>query len=92
MNLMDFSRQRPAKSPLVTIHWPAEAPIAVIGGQWRRLENGWIEAIYYDKEELEICIRLSQWLKEWEEEEADQNVVGVSEQPDLQTFSQPDLL
>lgn len=65
---MDFSQQRPAKLALVTIHWPADAPVAVVAGRWRRLENGSIEATYNDREELEICINLSQWLKEWAEE------------------------
>ena len=87
MNLMDFSQQRQARSPLVTIHWPANASIAVVAGRWRRLENSQIEASYHDKDELEICIILSQWLKEWKEE-LSQNIVGTKESADPQKCSQ----
>ncbi len=76
LSLLTFSQQstpeapaRPAKRQFpVTMHWPADAQIAVIGGQWRRLNNGEIEATYNDIEELRFCITVSQWLKEWESE------------------------
>lgn len=54
------------QAPLVKILWPAEAAVATIGGQWRRLADGRIEALYYTQEELALSIRLIQWLKEWE--------------------------
>lgn len=72
MNLLGFVQQpindpapepeaAPAPAFPITITWPAGAPIAAIGGQWRRLEDGRIETVFYTKEELEICITLSKW-------------------------------
>lgn len=33
---------------------------------WRKLPGGEIEATYHSKEELELALRLTEWLKEWE--------------------------
>ncbi len=41
----------------VTIRWPADAPIATIGGQWKRLPDGRIEATF-TPEQLELCLRV----------------------------------
>jgi hypothetical protein len=37
----------------------------VVGGQWRRLKSGQIEATYHTLQELELGITVSAWLKEW---------------------------
>ena len=49
----------------VKIIWPPAAKIAVVGGQWRRLKSGQIEATYHTLQELELGITVSDWLKEW---------------------------
>lgn len=74
MNLLDFVQQpidtpEPAPAPAgsrfpITIIWPADAPLAAIVGQWHRLEDGRIETIFYDKEELRTCIDLIQMIRE----------------------------
>jgi hypothetical protein len=57
--------QPPPRRWPVKIIWPAEAKIAVVGGQWRRLKSGQIEATYHTLQELELGITVSAWLKEW---------------------------
>lgn len=49
----------------VTITWPPGAAVAVIGGQWRRLPDGRIEAIYLSLPELRTAITLTQYAREW---------------------------
>lgn len=49
----------------VTITWPAGGPVAVIGGQWRRLPDGRIEAVYHSLPELRSSITLTQYAREW---------------------------
>jgi len=34
--------------------------------RWRKLPGGEIEATYHGKEELELALMLTKWLKEWE--------------------------
>jgi len=48
----------------VVLVWPADAKIAVINGQWRRLEDGRIEAIYHDRDELAWCIETTRLLRQ----------------------------
>lgn len=48
--------------PLV-IRWPAEAEIATIGGQWRRLPDGRIEATYANAEELKLCLEITRCIR-----------------------------
>lgn len=64
------------KSTEHIILWPAEARVAVIGGQWRRLPDGRIEAVYTDKSELALCLTLSQWIKEWDAEPTAEKIQG----------------
>ncbi|MCQ3976147.1 MAG: hypothetical protein DPW09_22190 [Anaerolineae bacterium] len=48
--------------PLV-IRWPAEAEIATIGGQWRRLPDGQLEATYANAEELKLCLEITRCIR-----------------------------
>jgi len=51
------------------IIWPAGAEwIGVIGDQWRRLDDGRIEAWYMDENELFWSVTMSKWFKEFEAE------------------------
>jgi hypothetical protein len=59
--LLQASRPSP-DSPLV-IRWPAEAEIATIGGQWRRLPDGQIEATYANAEELKLCLDITRCIR-----------------------------
>lgn len=52
----------PRSFPL-TIHWPAGVPLAT-GQHWRRLEDGCIEATYQDREELELALLITAWIRE----------------------------
>ncbi len=45
------------------IIWPAAAPLATVGGQWRRLSNGQIEASYNNAEELALCLELMEMMQ-----------------------------
>lgn len=47
----------------VVLVWPADAKIAVIHGQWHRLEDGRIEAIYNNREELTWCVETTKLLR-----------------------------
>ena len=52
-------KPRPARFPLRLRIPPERATLpglAVINGQWRRLEDGSIEAVFNDREELDTCI------------------------------------
>jgi hypothetical protein len=40
----------------ITLRWPANSPVGVISGQWRRLDSGEVEAVYRSYEELLWCI------------------------------------
>lgn len=66
----------PAASPQPgfphVILWPAGTPLAAVGGKWRRLEDGQIEATYDTCEELEVCIFVMQALREAGPVEAEQ--------------------
>lgn len=53
----------PPSFPL-TILWPADLPVAVIAGRWRRLEDGMIEATYNSQEELRLALELTRLAKE----------------------------
>jgi hypothetical protein len=44
-----------AKYP-VTLVWPASALVATIGGQWQRLDDGRIEAVYNSPDELAVAM------------------------------------
>jgi hypothetical protein len=46
----------------VALVWPANAKIAVISDQWRRLEDGRIEATYNDRDELAWCMEATRLL------------------------------
>jgi hypothetical protein len=46
----------------VALVWPADAKVAVISGQWRRLEDDRIEATYNDRDELAWCIETTRLL------------------------------
>ena len=61
--------------PLV-IRWPAEAEIAAIGGQWRRLPDGQIEATYANAEELKLCLDITRCIRDEQAvpEEATSNI------------------
>lgn len=48
--------------PLV-VRWPAEAEIATIGGQWRWLPDGQIEATYTNAEELQLCLEITRCIR-----------------------------
>ena len=48
-----YGCERPIAS--ITLLWPAGAKVATIGGQWRRLETGEIEATY-THDQLELCL------------------------------------
>ncbi len=48
----------------VALVWPADAKVAVINGQWRRLEDGSIEAVYNDRDELAWCIETTKLLRQ----------------------------
>jgi hypothetical protein len=47
----------------VVLVWPADATVAVISGQWQRLANGRIEAIYNDRDELAWCVETTRLLR-----------------------------
>lgn len=53
----------PGRWPM-RIVWPADARVAVIGEQWRRLRSGKIEATYNDIEELGLAIELTKLARE----------------------------
>ena len=48
----------------VVLVWPADAKIAVINGQWHRLEDGRIEAIYNNRDVLAWCIETTRLLRQ----------------------------
>lgn len=52
----------------LTLLWPADLPVAVIGEQWSRDESGQIRAVYNDAGELAWPINLTVWIKEWNTE------------------------
>jgi len=76
ISLLDFSQNKadftPVQSPPArarwpqTIIWPSGAKVAV-GEQWSRDDRGEIIAIYHDREELELCLTLTQWIREWDQ-------------------------
>lgn len=45
------------------IIWPADSAAATIAGNWQRLTDGSIRAIYQDADELRACLELMQILK-----------------------------
>jgi len=55
---MSELRGRLASLEPVTIVWPADSPVPTVGGKWRRLPSGEIEA-GYTREELALCLALS---------------------------------
>jgi len=59
----DTARPSSVQYPVVLM-WPADARIAVINGQWRRLEDGRIEAIYHDRDELAWCTEITRLLRQ----------------------------
>lgn len=52
----------------LTILWPADLPVAVIGQQWSRDESDEIRAVYNDADELAWSVNLTAWIKEWHAE------------------------
>lgn len=69
MDLLGFVNRQKSLFP-VTIIWPAGAPVAVPHGAaenttaWVKLPDGRIEATYDDKEELALCLQITQWIRE----------------------------
>lgn len=74
MNLLQFSQQSPPPIPApaappasrwpVKIRWPAGVLVAVVGGQWRQLPDGRIEATYHNAGELEAALWATQTVRE----------------------------
>lgn len=54
---------RPSLDFPLVIRWPAGAEIATIGGQWRRLPDGQIEATYANAEELKLCLEITRCIR-----------------------------
>jgi len=64
MSLMKFSHPfTPITWPL-TILWPPSVPIAVPGELWTRRPDGFLEAVYLDKDELALSLQITQWIRE----------------------------
>jgi len=68
----DETHLHPPAVPYQTIIYPAGANIAVIGNQWHRLPDDRIKATYHDREELELSVTISLWVKEWDNETSQQ--------------------
>jgi hypothetical protein len=43
----------------VTLRFPADVSVGVVGGQWQRLPSGEIEASFRTKDELAVCLAAS---------------------------------
>lgn len=58
------SASKPQQDFPVFVRWPANAEIAVPGGQWLRLADGSIEAAYNDRDEWELCLEITRMIQE----------------------------
>lgn len=51
----------------------AQPGLAVVNRQWRRLDDGSIEAVFNDTEELRLCLDVTRYLREDAKEHDEQN-------------------
>jgi len=63
---LQAAQTRPARFPLLLTIPPERAALhglTLINGQWRRLENGSIEAVFNSREELGTCAQATQVIR-----------------------------
>jgi hypothetical protein len=69
MDLLGFVNRQKSLFP-ITIIWPDGAPVAVPHGAaenttaWVKLPDRRIQAVYEDKDELALCLQITQWIRE----------------------------